>query len=76
MCSYSENTAGLDGVNYLFGYPIAHSMSPLLHQTVYSALNLRWEQQFLESKDIAKFLRLTEDPKFFGILIQALRADR
>jgi len=28
-------TSHLDGVNYLFGHPISHSLSPLLHQTVY-----------------------------------------
>ncbi|KAL9070554.1 MAG: hypothetical protein Q9157_005779 [Trypethelium eluteriae] len=41
-------------------------MSPLLHQTIYDALNLRWTQQLFESKDMAKFLQLTRDPKFFG----------
>lgn len=66
MAPQSPNTAHLDRVNYLFGYPIAHSLSPLLHQTVYDSLGLRWSQIPLESKDMAHFLTLIPDPKFFG----------
>ena len=66
MASQAPDTAHLDKVNYLFGYPIAHSLSPLLHQTIYDALNLRWSQIPLESKDMAHFLTLIQDPKFFG----------
>ena len=60
------STAHLDRVNYLFGYPIAHSLSPLLHQTVYDNLGLRWGQIPLESRDMDHFLTLVQDPKFFG----------
>ena len=59
--------AHTEGINYLFGYPISHSMSPLLHQTIYKALNLPWRQSLFESKDMDKFLQLTKDPRFFGI---------
>ncbi|KAF2863840.1 shikimate/quinate 5-dehydrogenase [Piedraia hortae CBS 480.64] len=51
---------------YLFGYPIAHSMSPRLHQSIYDALGLRWGQQYLPSLDMAQFLRLIKHPKCFG----------
>lgn len=47
-------------------YPIAHSMSPLLHQTVYNGLGLNWAQLPLESTDMSLFLKLIQDPKFYG----------
>ncbi|KAI9703425.1 MAG: hypothetical protein M1820_005897 [Bogoriella megaspora] len=56
----------VEGINYLFGFPISHSLSPLLHKTIYNALHLPWRQDFLESKDVDQFLQLTKDPKFFG----------
>jgi hypothetical protein len=52
---------------YLFGYPIAHSFSPLFHQTVYDDLGLNWSQLFLESTDMDLFLKLRQDPKFYGV---------
>ncbi|OCK73659.1 hypothetical protein K432DRAFT_387279 [Lepidopterella palustris CBS 459.81] len=56
----------LDRVGYLFGHPIAHSMSPLLHQTVYDGLGLKWSQLPLDSTDMDNFLKLIQDPKFYG----------
>ncbi|KAK5710737.1 hypothetical protein LTR17_018718 [Elasticomyces elasticus] len=56
----------LDRHGYLFGYPIAHSMSPLFHQTVYDHLGLRWSQLLLPSTDISQFLRLLRDSRLFG----------
>ncbi|MCJ1322455.1 hypothetical protein MMC15_007804 [Xylographa vitiligo] len=64
--SVVPDTSHLDGINYLFGYPIAHSLSPLLHQTIYDALGLRWSQLLMESKDVEGFMHLTQDSKFFG----------
>lgn len=66
MNPQAPNAAHLDRVNYLFGYPIAHSLSPLLHQTVYDALGLCWSQIRIESKDMDHFLALIQDPKFLG----------
>lgn len=51
---------------YLFGNPIAHSMSPLLHQTVYDNLGLKWSQYPLDSKDMNLFLELIKHPQFYG----------
>lgn len=51
---------------YLFGHPIAHSMSPLLHKTVYDGLGLKWAQYPLESKDMSLFLQLIKHPQFYG----------
>ncbi|KAF9889745.1 hypothetical protein FE257_007051 [Aspergillus nanangensis] len=39
----------LDGVAYLYGHPLLNSLSPPLHQTVYTALGLNWSQIPLSS---------------------------
>jgi quinate dehydrogenase len=62
----TPDSSHLERVNYLFGNPIAHSLSPLLHQTVYDNLFLKWSQLPLDSTDVPNFLRLTKDPKFYG----------
>lgn len=60
----------LDHVSYLFGYPIAHSLSPLLHSTVFAGLQLKKREYLLyESLSIPSFLALTKDPKFFGAAV-------
>lgn len=56
----------LDRHGYLFGHGISHSMSPLLHQTIYDNLGLRWGQIPLDSTDMSLFLKLRQDPKFYG----------
>ena len=68
MATITENVdiTNLNGVGYLFGYPISHSMSPLLHQTVYDTMRLRRAQIPFPSSDISQFLPLLQDPKFFG----------
>ncbi|RDW92504.1 shikimate dehydrogenase substrate binding-containing protein [Coleophoma crateriformis] len=64
----TPDSTHLERVGYLFGFPIAHSLSPLLHQTIYDHLfpPRKWSQLFLESVDIPNFLRLTKEPKFYG----------
>ena len=54
-------------IGYLFGHPIAHSMSPLLHQTVYDGVGRNWEQLYLDSTDMLDFLERIKDPRFYGI---------
>lgn len=56
----------LDRHGYLFGQKLAASMSPLLHDVVYQNLGLNWAQTRLDSTDMALFLRLRQDPKFYG----------
>jgi len=51
---------------YLFGYPIAHSLSPLFHGTIYKSLGLNYEQKLYESRSLEACLTLTKDPKFKG----------
>ncbi|OSS52091.1 hypothetical protein B5807_03653 [Epicoccum nigrum] len=60
------DTSSVERHGYLFGFPIAHSMSPLFHNTVYKELGLDWNQFFLESKDMDLFLKVRQDPKFYG----------
>jgi quinate dehydrogenase len=60
------NTSHLDGFCYFFGHPLTHSLSPLLHQTVYDNINLKWSQIKLDSTDTELFLRLIQDPKCVG----------
>lgn len=60
------DTSSVERHGYLFGFPIAHSMSPLFHNTVYKDLGLDWNQFFLESKDMDLFLKVRQDPKFYG----------
>jgi len=62
----SSESKQIRGRGVLFGYPIAHSMSPLLHQTVFDSLNVPWDFQFLESKDIQQFLRILKSPECYG----------
>jgi quinate dehydrogenase len=50
----------------LFGHPIAHSYSPLMHQTVYDNINYKWRQFLLESTDMSQFLDIMRYPDFYG----------
>jgi len=56
----------LDRHGFLFGQKLAASMSPLLHDVVYRDLGLNWEQIRLDSTDMDLFLRLRQDPRFYG----------
>ncbi|KAF2086678.1 quinate dehydrogenase [Saccharata proteae CBS 121410] len=57
---------GGERVGYLFGHPIAHSLSPLLHRTVFKGLGLNWEYHPLDSTDMSLFLELIKHPNFYG----------
>ncbi|RDW77203.1 hypothetical protein BP6252_05256 [Coleophoma cylindrospora] len=60
------STAHLDKVGYLFGFPIAHSLSPLLHGTIYDSLSLNYEQHLFETSSLSACLPLMHSPKFYG----------
>ncbi|ORY10432.1 shikimate dehydrogenase substrate binding domain-containing protein [Clohesyomyces aquaticus] len=62
-------TSHVERHGYLFGHPIAHSLSPLFHQTVYDGLGLKWSQFPLDSLDMDLFLKLRQDPNFYGASI-------
>ncbi|KAK3724110.1 hypothetical protein LTR37_001232 [Vermiconidia calcicola] len=56
----------LDKHGYLFGHPIAHSLSPLFHQTIFDALGLNWDYLLLPSTDVKQFLNLVRDRRCYG----------
>lgn len=55
-----------EGIGVIFGYPIKHSLSPLLHDTGFKVMGLAWQYSILESKDINEFLTLLKDPRCYG----------
>lgn len=57
----------LERHGYLFGQKLTASMSPLLHDVVYQNLGLNWAQLRLDSTDMDLFLKLRQDPKFYGM---------
>jgi quinate dehydrogenase len=57
------------GMSYLFGYPLKHSLSPLVHNTTFENLQLPCRMDALESLDILSFLELTKEPRFFGAAV-------
>ncbi|KAF4635978.1 hypothetical protein G7Y89_g2106 [Cudoniella acicularis] len=60
------STTHLDRVSYLFGHPISHSLSPLLHGTIYESLNLNYAQHLYETTSLPACLALARSEKFFG----------
>lgn len=56
----------LERHGFLFGYPIKHSLSPLLQSTCFKHLNLKWSFSLLESTDMALFLHLLKDKRLYG----------
>ena len=65
MTSQSTNTQPR-GKGVLFGHPIAHSMAPLLHNTVFNGIDVPWDFDFLESKDIQEFLPILKSTECYG----------
>ncbi|CAK7200579.1 Quinate dehydrogenase [Sporothrix eucalyptigena] len=58
--------AHLDKHGYLFGKKLTASLSPFLHDVVYSNIGVNWGQVRFDSADIATFLQLVQDPNFYG----------
>ena len=54
---------------YLFGYPLAHSLSPLLHRTVFREEGLAWTYDALESGNIIDILERLRRPECYGAAI-------
>lgn len=57
-----------NGIGVLFGDPISHSFSPLLHETVLNSLGLGWKFSLFESRDINAFLEILREPRCYGLL--------
>jgi quinate dehydrogenase len=63
----APDSSSLERVAYLVGFPIAHSLSPLLHHTIYSSIGQPWGQILYETRDLNEFLEhIKTDPKFLG----------
>lgn len=62
----TPSSEGAERIGFLFGYPIAHSLSPLLLNTIYKNLGLNWAYNPYPSTSVPDFLALTKDPKFYG----------
>lgn len=54
---------------FLFGYPIAHSMAPLLHSTLFTGLKIPWTYDLMESQDASKFLPALKQPDVIGCAV-------
>ncbi|KAJ5966268.1 NAD(P)-binding protein [Penicillium waksmanii] len=54
---------------FLFGYPIAHSMAPLLHATLFKGVSLPWEYSLLETQDSSEFLPALKQQNVIGCAV-------
>ncbi|KAH0542507.1 hypothetical protein FGG08_003103 [Glutinoglossum americanum] len=54
---------------YLFGQPIAHSLAPIFHNTIFGALNLAWRFHLFESLSFVDFLSVMHREDFIGAAI-------
>jgi quinate dehydrogenase len=54
---------------YLFGFPIAHSLAPLLHTTLFTEQNVPWSYTLVESVDKSDFLPKLKAPDCIGAAI-------
>jgi quinate dehydrogenase len=66
MMAPETSSAAFDRIGYLFGHPLTHSLSPLLHNTTFQNLCLPYSMTALDSVDIPDFLARMKDPRFFG----------
>lgn len=54
---------------FLFGYPIAQSLAPLLHNTLFKSSSVPWNYSLVESKDKNDILPKLSDPMCIGIAV-------
>ena len=54
---------------FLFGYPIAHSMAPMLHATLFKGLSIPWSYKLLETPDTSLFLPALKAPACIGCAV-------
>lgn len=54
---------------FLFGYPIAHSMAPLLHATLFKGVSLPWTYSLLETQDASEFLPALKQQNIVGCAV-------
>ena len=54
---------------FLIGYPIAHSMAPTLHSTLFKDISVPWTYELLETQDTSKFLPTLKQPDTIGFAV-------
>ena len=54
---------------FLFGYPITHSMAPILHATLFKGLSIPWSYKLLETADTSLFLPALKAPACIGCAV-------
>lgn len=54
---------------FLFGYPISHSLAPVLHSTVWRRLNLPWTYTLVESLTKDDFTPILQSKEFIGAAV-------
>jgi len=71
MATFSlPDPSSLDRVAYLVGFPIAHSLSPLLHHAIFSNLGMNWAELLYETEALDSFVALMRsEPKIIGAAI-------
>ncbi|KAJ4371148.1 hypothetical protein N0V83_004364 [Neocucurbitaria cava] len=68
----SPKTADSNGKHlrtFLFGYPIAHSLAPLLHATLFKGISVPWTYELVETQDATKFLPTLKQPDIIGCAV-------
>jgi len=64
---FTADSALVKRVAYLVGHPIAHSLSPLLHNTVNSSMSKNWRYSLNETGDLEGYLqKLKATPSCFA----------
>jgi quinate dehydrogenase len=68
MAHFQHSDAdSLDRRAYLVGTPITHSLSPLLHHSLYSAISQNWGQLLYDTHDLKAFMEMLRlDQKCMG----------
>ncbi|CAI7602937.1 unnamed protein product [Penicillium pancosmium] len=54
---------------FLFGYPISHSLAPLLHGHLFQGVGVPWTFSLLETKDTTKFLPTLKQSDVIGCAV-------
>ncbi|KAH8883733.1 NAD-P-binding protein [Thozetella sp. PMI_491] len=67
IASASEHARPLR--TFLFGYPIAHSMAPMLHQSLFKSLEVPWTYTLLETQDKDQFLPALKQDDIIGCAV-------
>ncbi|CAK7205132.1 hypothetical protein SEUCBS139899_007897 [Sporothrix eucalyptigena] len=54
---------------FLFGYPIAHSLAPVLHATLFRGVSLPWTYELYETQHVSAFLPALKQPDVIGCAV-------